>query len=109
MIYLALRMRASLLSLRYPFGARAIHSTKAEFVTNGSRGSLESRIVDVWLGDPYEAFTLVPPEIGNAFKVARLWQSGLTMTKDPDICPLTFYHDTHHFAHGACHEYLCTF
>ena len=86
-----------------------MHSRKAEFVTKDTHGSLESRIVNVWLGDPHEAFTLIPPEIGNAFKAAQLWQSGSTMTKDPDICPLTFYHNTHHFAHGTCHEYINTF
>ena len=55
---------------------------EAEFVTKGSHGSLESRIADVWLDDPHEAFILIPPKIGNAFKAARLCQK-----KESDICP----------------------
>jgi hypothetical protein len=33
-------------------------------------------------------------------KAGRAWQDGLSLGADPQICALTFYHDTQHFAHG---------
>jgi hypothetical protein len=72
----------------------------AEFITIGAQGSLVTREVNVWLGEPHQAFVLLPTDIGNAIKAGCAWQDGLSLEADPQICTLTFSHDTQHFAHG---------
>ncbi|MCJ1345139.1 hypothetical protein MMC31_003344 [Peltigera leucophlebia] len=64
-------------------------STKpAEFITLDAQGLRVTRKTNVWMGDPHEAFVLVPKEIGDAMKGSS----------QDEICSLIFHHDSKHFS-----------
>ncbi len=67
-----------------------------------------TRKVDVWLGDLHQAFVLVPPEIGKAFKASSDKQIDVSdVEEDLKTCSLIFYHDTRHFAHSKYQDLIC--
>ena len=100
MQYLASSVRTSIRTIRSAPLRRTFSLKSAEFITLSAQGSLASRNVDVWLGEPHEAYVLLPTDIGNAMRAGCAWQDGLCLVADPQTCALTFYHDTQHFAHG---------
>lgn len=82
-------------------GYRLLHTKQAQFITRDHQGSLVTQKVDVDLGQAHEAFTMIPKEIGLAFRAGIPSASLSTLSpKDPDKCPLTFYHGSRYFAHG---------
>ncbi|KAK2745991.1 hypothetical protein FQN55_005813 [Onygenales sp. PD_40] len=84
---------------------RSLHTKQAEFITLDQRGYPVTQKVNVDLGHPNQAFTLLPKEIGFAFRAGIPSNSrSLTvnpLAKDSDQCPLTFYHDSQYFAHES--------
>lgn len=100
MNYLASSIRTSVRTIWMPPLRRTFSLKPAEFITISAQGSMTSRNVNVWLGEPHQAFVLLPTDIGNAMKVGCAWQDGLCLVADPQIYTLTFYHDTQHFAHS---------
>jgi hypothetical protein len=79
---------------------RAIHTATAKFITISPQGTPATREVEVYLGDPEEAFVLFDPEISKAFKRGTILQGGCSLAHDQDLYPLNFYHDTRHFSHS---------
>ncbi|KAK2814066.1 hypothetical protein FQN50_000470 [Emmonsiellopsis sp. PD_5] len=81
------------------------HRKLAEFITLDHRGSPVTQEVAVDLGDPNEAFSLLPKEIGFAFRAGILSNnrsiSDSLLAEASDQCPLTFYHDSQYFAHES--------
>ncbi|MCJ1361122.1 hypothetical protein MMC16_000219, partial [Acarospora aff. strigata] len=99
MRFLAPRIRTSIPSPRKPTLRRTLYSRQAEFITSDPQGSLVTRKVAVDLGDAHEAYAMLPTEIGHAFRDGIFSNGALSPPRDPELCPLTFYHDTRHFAH----------
>jgi hypothetical protein len=79
---------------------RAIHTATAKLITISPGGTPATREVEVYLGDPEEAFVLFDPEISQAFKRRTILQGGRCLAHDQDLYPLNFYHDTRHFSHS---------
>ncbi|RDL37113.1 uncharacterized protein BP5553_04546 [Venustampulla echinocandica] len=80
---------------------RAIHTATAKFITISPQGAPATREVEVYLGDPEEAFVLLDPEICQAFKRGTMLQGGCSMAHDQYLYPLKFHHDTRHFSHES--------
>ena len=51
-----------------PLPRRSFYSHSSDYVTLGRQGEAVKRAVDIWVGDPHEAFVLVPKEIGKEMK-----------------------------------------
>ncbi|OAX82949.1 hypothetical protein ACJ72_02700 [Emergomyces africanus] len=84
---------------------RFFHTKQAEFITLDYKGSLVTQNVNVDLGHAHEAFTMLPKEIGYAFRAGIHSNSRSlsvdSLARDSDQCPLTFYHDSRYFAHES--------
>ncbi|KPM41956.1 hypothetical protein AK830_g4605 [Neonectria ditissima] len=80
---------------------RTFHDGKATFVTSNAKGSLQTRKLDIFIGDPHEAYVIVDTVVGFAMRSAIAKQTGLSLAEDADKVPLAFYHDGRHFAHDA--------
>ncbi|OJD14562.1 hypothetical protein AJ78_05112 [Emergomyces pasteurianus Ep9510] len=84
---------------------RSLHTKQAEFITLDYKGSLVTQNVNVDLGHAHEAFTMLPKEIGYAFRAGIHSNSRSlsvdSLMRDSDQCPLTFYHDSRYFAHES--------
>ncbi|QPH15928.1 hypothetical protein C2857_000459 [Epichloe festucae Fl1] len=78
---------------------RKFHDAKAEFITLDTKGSLETRKLDIFIGEPDQAYIIFHKEFGFAMRSAIVKQTGICLTSDPEKIPLRFYHDTLHFAH----------
>ncbi|EFY92276.1 hypothetical protein J3458_000871 [Metarhizium acridum] len=79
---------------------RAFHDAKAEFITFDAKGSLKTRNLDIIIGEPHQAYIMFDKEVGFAMKSAITKQTGICLTSDPEKIPLTFFHETLHFAHA---------
>lgn len=108
--------RASLRALHGPLFRRIFSTKPAKFVTLDAQGLRVTRNVNVWMGDPHEAFVLIPTEIGDAMKASCQDQKILVPTDIGDatrvsslgqICPLSFHHDSQHFSTSGL-TYLAT-
>ncbi|EGX92886.1 hypothetical protein CCM_04258 [Cordyceps militaris CM01] len=80
----------------------AYYSAKVDFITLNSKGSLTSKQIDIFIGDPGQAFVIFSKDVGFAMKVAITQQSGMSLVSDPERVPLTFFHESRHFAHNMC-------
>ena len=79
---------------------RHISQQPSKFFFIDNNGTVASRSVNVWLGEPSDSFALVSPEIGNSFKEAFLRQNGASSTIDSGTCPLIFNHTHRCFSTG---------
>ncbi|KAG6037112.1 hypothetical protein E4U41_005324 [Claviceps citrina] len=83
---------------------RALHGAAAEFITLDAKGSLDKRKLDIFIGEPHQAFILLDREAGFALGSAIRQQTGAIRAgpaSHPEKMPLAFHHDTLHFAHAA--------
>ncbi|PQK11502.1 hypothetical protein BB8028_0003g01270 [Beauveria bassiana] len=83
----------------YP--TRTFHSAKADFITLNSRGSLTSKQIDIFIGDPGQAFVIFERDVGFAMKSSITQQVGKSLASDLEKVPLTFFHKSKYFAHDA--------
>ncbi|KAH8707339.1 hypothetical protein HC256_010614 [Beauveria bassiana] len=81
----------------YP--TRTFHSAKADFITLNSRGSLTSKQIDIFIGDPGQAFIIFNRDIGFAMKSSITQQAGISLSSDLEKVPLTFFQKSRYFAH----------
>ena len=79
---------------------RAFHDAKADFIFYGSRGSLTTRKLDIFIGDPHETYIIFDKDVGFALKSAIAKQAGVPLPSDLEKLPLSFFHDSLHFANG---------
>lgn len=77
--------------LRRPF-----HSKRAKFVTLDAEGYPSEREIDIHVGDKHEAYVLVPPDVGNAIKVACLQKGSTPM----DSKSLLWYYEGRYFTYS---------
>ncbi|TVY12689.1 hypothetical protein LARI1_G009024 [Lachnellula arida] len=77
---------------------RAHHSATGRFTTISPQGTPVTRHVEVWLGDPGDAYVMFDPEISRAFQAGTTLRGG-SLAQDQELSPLNFYHDTRHFSH----------
>lgn len=87
---------------RPPCFRRAFHDAKAEFTTFDANASLTTRQLKIFIGDPHEAYIVFATDVGFAMKSAIAKQTGVRLASDPEKVPLTFFHDSRHFAHDMC-------
>lgn len=80
--------RASLRALHGPLLRRIFSTKPAKFITIDAQGLRVTQKINVWMGDPHEAFVLVPTDIGDA----------MNESSQDQICPLIFHHDSQHFS-----------
>lgn len=73
---------------------RSVHQASAVFTSINSRGRPNECDVAVYLGDPHEAYVLIPPEIGHAFAAAARHERIPTL--EP-IQSLTYNHGSRSF------------
>ena len=59
-----------------------------------------TRKLDIFIGDPQEAYIIVEREVGFAIKASIIQQTGPSLSPDPEKLPLNYYHKTRHFAHS---------
>ncbi|KID59688.1 hypothetical protein MAN_10494, partial [Metarhizium hybridum] len=99
---LALSLRTlSLRGSRHFQIRRAFHDAKADFITFDSRGSLTTQKLDIFIGEPHEAYIIFNKDVGLAMKSGISIQTGICLASDSEKIALTFFHDTLHFAHAA--------
>ncbi|KAF2789620.1 hypothetical protein K505DRAFT_352449 [Melanomma pulvis-pyrius CBS 109.77] len=78
---------------------RAYHTATAEFTNLGPDGTLVTKEVSIHVGDPGEAYILIPTEVGYALQAGSyLTNSSSALPKRPDRFALSYFHDTQHFA-----------
>ncbi|KAI8713452.1 hypothetical protein NCS52_01289900 [Fusarium sp. LHS14.1] len=91
--------KASMRTSKLIYQHRSFHERKADLVTLGATGSLETRKLDVITGDPHEAYVIVDRNAGFAIKSAIIGQTKSSLAKEPEKVPLVFHHESRHFAH----------
>ncbi|CZT09791.1 uncharacterized protein RAG0_14431 [Rhynchosporium agropyri] len=101
MRYLIPRTRKFAHAFAVPTFSLSIHSATARFTTISPHGTPVTRDIEVWLGEPAEAYVMFDPEISKAFQTSAIAQGGCSLTQDPELCPLNFHHDTRHFSHES--------
>ncbi|KAF2806082.1 uncharacterized protein BDZ99DRAFT_395094 [Mytilinidion resinicola] len=78
---------------------RACHIATAEFTDLQPDGAVVTKEVFIRVGDPGEAYVLIPTEVGYALKAGScLASSSSALPKRPDRFPLSYFHNTQHFA-----------
>ncbi|KMU82570.1 hypothetical protein CIHG_00351 [Coccidioides immitis H538.4] len=87
------------LALRPASLNRTLYTRPAKFIELSPRGSLIESKVDITMGDPHEAFILLPKDVGHAFRGA-ISRDGSLLVRDEDVCPSIFHHETRHFANN---------
>lgn len=92
--------------LCYAAAARAFHVATGEFTDLRPDGALVTKEVSIRIGDPGEAYVLIPTEIGYALQAgSRLTHEPLPLPKRPDRFPLSFFHEIQSFALGNSVRY----
>jgi hypothetical protein len=81
---------------------RSFHDDTATLVNLGADGRLVTTQYPIIIGEPHEAYVMIPVEVGRAFQaVAATHQSPGFRVRHSEIKrPLWFFHETKHFAHG---------
>jgi hypothetical protein len=94
--------RPSIAAIRPPCHAattRSCHVTTGQFINLGPDGTLVTKDVSIRVGDPGEAYVLIPTEVGYALQASSFLIDSLSaLQKRPDRFALRYYHDTQHFA-----------
>ncbi|QLI74756.1 uncharacterized protein G6M90_00g113650 [Metarhizium brunneum] len=80
---------------------RTFHDAKADFIAFDLRGSLTTQKLDIFIGEPHEAYIIFNKDIGLAMKSGISNQTGICLASDSEKIALTFSHDTLHFTHGT--------
>lgn len=80
--------------------ARLFHRITTEFITHDAKGSLVTERVPAIVGDPGEAYVLIPRSVGHAFRAAI--SNAVAVPADMEgRCKLTFFPDSSHFGFGG--------
>ncbi len=88
------------------FFKRGFHDVTATLVKLGDNGQCVTTQHTITVGEPNQAYVLIPVEVGRAFAAvaaAGMQQSsgfGLGARNWEIKRPLWFFHETRHFAHG---------
>jgi hypothetical protein len=87
---------------------RSFHDDTAALINLGANGQLDTTQHPITIGEPHEAYVMIPVEVGRVFQaVAVTHQNPSFGVRNSEIkCPLWFFHETKHFAHGI--EGLCS-
>ncbi|KAH8589654.1 hypothetical protein B0O99DRAFT_692221 [Bisporella sp. PMI_857] len=97
MLYLPPRTRAFSKLTCY----RAHHCATGRFITLSPQGTPVTREIEVWLGDPGNAYVMFDPEVSRALQTGTILQGSCSLAQDPELYPQKFYHDTRHFSHES--------
>lgn len=93
-------LRRSLPSLLQGSFRRSYHCKSADFTTVNAQGSPATEQVEVWLGEPHEAYVMVPKHVGRAIEAACAPYGNSAHIAGPDTYPLIFDHKSRHFVHS---------
>lgn len=78
---------------------RACHVATGEFTNLQPDGTVVTKEISIRVGDPGEAYVLIPTEVGNALQAGSSLTNNLSaLPKRPDRFALSYFHDTQHFA-----------
>lgn len=84
----------------YAAATRACHVATGKFSSLEPDGTLVMKDVSIRVGDPGEAYVLIPKEVGYALQASGHLTN--TLSKRSDRFALSYFHDTQHFALGKC-------
>jgi|SRR5271155_659101 len=87
---------------------RNFHHDTATLVNIGANGQLVRTQHPINIGEPHEAYVMIPVEVGRVFQAAATTHQspGFDIPNSEIKRPLWFFHETKHFAHGI--EGLCS-
>ncbi|KAF2785873.1 hypothetical protein K505DRAFT_330726 [Melanomma pulvis-pyrius CBS 109.77] len=78
---------------------RACHVATGEFTNLQPDGTVVTKEVSIRVGNPREAYVLIPTEVGNALQASSSLTNNLSaLPKRLDRVALSYFHDTQHFA-----------
>lgn len=82
-------------------GRRLMHDMRkvASLAMIDKKGLVVSREIEVTMEEPGDASVMLDKSEGFSIKRAIDEQIGLSLTADPEMVPLVFYHNSRHFAH----------
>src|SRR6266536_5119413 len=83
-------IRTSLCSLRKPTLRRTFYSKPAEFITIFPQGSLITQKPNIWQGDSYETYVILPTSIRDAIKAASVGQRWRISSQRRGAIPVDF-------------------
>ncbi|KAH9204280.1 hypothetical protein DL95DRAFT_418380 [Leptodontidium sp. 2 PMI_412] len=88
MRYLIPRALISARTFIVPKFSRAHHSATARFTTTSPEGTLVTRDIEVWLGEPAQAYVMFDPEISKTFQTSGRCSRRLLPNTRPGVtCP----------------------
>lgn len=79
---------------------RHFHKITTDFITQDTTGNLVLKKVPVIIGNIGEAYVLIYPTVGEAFRDASFTAA------TQDRCKLSFFHNTQHFGLGETIPYI---
>ncbi|KAI7909736.1 hypothetical protein M0657_011707 [Pyricularia oryzae] len=84
-------------------GRRLMHDMRkvASLAMIDKKGLVVSREIEVTMEEPGDASVMLDKSEGFSIKRAIDEQIGLSLTADPEMVPLVFYHNSRHFAHQS--------
>ncbi|OCL08852.1 hypothetical protein AOQ84DRAFT_388553 [Glonium stellatum] len=83
----------------YAATTRACHVATGKFTNLEPDGTLVTKEVSIRVGNPGEAYVLIPTEVGYALQAGSYLTNSLSaLPKRPDRFALSYFHDTQHFA-----------
>lgn len=100
MLYLLPRERISARSFNKLSFHRTHYSATGRFITISPHGTPVAREIEIWLGDPGNAYVMLDPEISQAFQTETILQGSCSLAQDQQLFLLDFRHDTLHFSHS---------
>ena len=81
------------------------HEVAAEFVSIRADGAPFSETITAFMGDPADAYVMVPKDIGKAIMRASALAAERLMDLDLNRQPMVFYHDIRTFTPGECRSH----
>ena len=78
---------------------RSFHHDTAILVNLGANGQLVTTRHPITIGEPHEAYVMIPIEVGRVFQAVAA-SPGFDVRDSEIKRPLYFFHETKHFAHG---------
>jgi hypothetical protein len=87
---------------------RSFHDDTAILINLGANGQLVTTQHPITIGEPHEAYVMIPVEVGRVFQAAAATQQSPSFgVRNSEFkCPLWFFHETKHFAQSI--ESFCS-
>ena len=80
--------------------AQPFHSGKGSLVDLGPDGKPATKEVNLWHGDPGEAYVIIPMDIGRELQKGEVLANGISLKQNSETHPLLFFHTSRTFANS---------